>query len=340
MIRNRHDDNADTYADLLGPGSPLAVARVVAALDAACACAPTPSPHAARLDAAMARTLYGQPRATARRRHAGVGMRPRLIPVAAALALTLGGLGAYLHWPAPTPVSAQSILRHTAAALSASDPGQATHDVFAVHTSWAPGVATAGLTAADLAPDTTYDAWVQRDVDGTVMHEDIKATDPHGALLMHVVQDGWTLTVYDAKTGTTTTTRQNPAAKPLTPVIPDPLDVDSLRQFVIDAQRDANQDVRALPQQTLDGSLVDVIQVSHTRPRGLQDTPATPRQYSGTLYVDARTYAFRKLEMSVSDDGGNAFSVTVQDLRHEVVPLADVPAQVFSLQAAHVSARR
>ncbi len=324
MIQDRHDTNADTYADLLGPGSIPAVARVVAALDAACA--PVPSPQAAHLDAAMARTLHAPPTATARGRRLGAGMRPGVAPVAAALALALSGLGAYLHWSAPTPVSAQSILRHTSAALSAAGPDQATHDVFAVHTLRTPGLATAGLTAADLAPDTTYDSWVQRGADGTIVHEAISATDPHGTLLMHVHQDGWTLSVYDAKTGTTTTTRQNPAVTPLTPVIPDPLDADSLRQFIINAQHNANQDVRTLPQQTLDGSLVDVVQVSHTRPRGPQDTPATPRQYTGTLYVDAQTYAFRKLEMSVSDDEGNVFSGTVQSLRHEVVPLSDVPA--------------
>ncbi len=324
MIRDRHDTNANTYADLLGPGSTPAVARVVAALDAAGT--PVPSPQAARLDAAMARTLYAQPTTPAHRHRLGAGIRRRVAPVATALALALGGLGAYLHGLAPTPVSAQSILRHTAAAFSAAGPDQATHDVFAVHTLWTRGLSTAGLTAADLAPDSTYDSWVQRDADGAIMHEDIRATDPYGALLMHVVQDGWTLSAYDAKTGTTTVTRQNPAATPLNPVLPDPLDADSLRQFVIAAQGDANQDVRALPQQTLDGSLVDVVQVSHTRPHGSQDTSATPRQYTGTLYVDAQTYAFRKLAMSVSDDTGNVFSGTVQSLRHEVVPLSDVPA--------------
>ncbi len=263
MIRDRHDTNANTYADLLGPGSTPAVARVVAALDAAGT--PVPSPQAARLDAAMARTLYAQPTTPAHRHRLGAGIRRRVAPVATALALALGGLGAYLHGLAPTPVSAQSILRHTAAAFSAAGPDQATHDVFAVHTLWTRGLSTAGLTAADLAPDSTYDSWVQRDAD-------------------------------------------------------------SLRQFVIAAQGDANQDVRAFPQQTLDGSLVDVVQVSHTRPRGPQDTSATPRQYTGTLYVDAQTYAFRKLAMSVSDDAGNVFSGTVQSLRHEVVPLSDVPA--------------
>ncbi len=324
MIQDRHDTNADTYADLLGPGSTPAVARVVAALDAACT--PAPSPQAARLDAAMARTLHEHLTAPARQHRSGVEMRRRVASVVAAFALALAGLVTYLRWPAPTPVSAQSILRHTAAAFSAAGPDQATHDVFAVHTLWTRGLSTAGLTAADLAPDTTYDSWVQRGADGTIVHEAISATDPHGTLLMHVHQDGWTLSVYDAKTGTTTVTRQNPAATPLNPVLPDPLDADSLRQFVIAAQGDANQDVRALPQQTLDGSLVDVVQVSHTRPRGPQDTSATPRQYTGTLYVDAQTYAFRKLAMSVSDDAGNVFSGTVQSLRHEVVPLSDVPA--------------
>ncbi len=329
MIRDRHDTNADTYADLLGPGNIPAVARVVAALDAACT--PAPSPQAARLDAAMARTLHAQLTAPARQHRPGVKMRRRVASVVAAFALALAGLVTYLRWPAPTPVSAQSILRHTVAAFSASDPSQATHDVLAVHTSWTPGTTTGGFTAADLTPDTTYDAWVHRDASGAIAREDIRATDVRGTTLLRAVQDGRTLTVYDAKTGTTQITTPDAAAQPHNALFPDPLDADSLRQFVLAAQQGTDQEAHVLPQQTIDGATVDVVQVTRMQLLDARGTGVpTPHRYTATLYVDAATYILRKLEMEIDNPAGAVVaSGVVQDLRHEVVFLSDVPAKVF-----------
>jgi hypothetical protein len=262
------------------------------------------------------------------------GLRARLISIAAAVALALGGSAAYLlRVQAPTPVSAQTVLRHAAATLNLDGPDQVLHDVSMVHTASAPGISAgvSGLTD----PDVVVNRWTQRDAHGMVLRDDILFTNPADVLLQHTVQNGQTLQLYNAQSRTTVIMTMTQAAPPQQQVIPDPFDPASLRQFVLDAQRGVGRGVHLLPQQTLDGAAVYVVQVVHTLPVDPRaDAAKTTHQFTTTLYVRADTYAIRKLEIA-SDNAKGEFlsSSTAQIMQHEVIPLTDVPAQTFSLRA-------
>ncbi len=259
-------------------------------------------------------------------------MRLRVASVAAAVLLALSGVAGYLRWQTPTPVSAQTILRQTAVALQPAELAQVTHDISAVHVVNAPGVSSgvSGLTA----PDVTVDEWTQRDVRGTIVRQDTMFTDPHGSLLQHTVQNGRTLKIYNAQVRVTTVTIVTPSAPAPNQVIPNPFDTASLRQFVLDAQQGTNKEARVLPQQTLDGAAVYVVQVTHTPPSDPQANATTPHQYAVTLYIDQGSYAVHKIDIAVVNTAGNVVSsTTLQVVRHEVVPATDVPMRIFSLHA-------
>lgn len=258
-------------------------------------------------------------------------LRLRVASIATAVLLALSGVIGYLRWQAPTPVSAQMILRGTAAALRSAAPDQVTHDVSTVHTISAPGISAgvSGLTN----PDVTVNQWTQRDVHGFIARQDTLFTDPKGTVLQHTVQNGTMIQIYTTQAHYTVVMTTTPSLPAQDQVIPDPFDTASLRQFVLDAQQGTGHDARVLPNQTLDGVTVYVIQVIHTLPVDPQVNAATtPRQYTVTLCVDKGSYAIHKLEeMAVNAKGQFLTSSTMRVVRHEVMPVSAVPAGIFTL---------
>lgn len=258
-------------------------------------------------------------------------IRRRLASIAAAALLVLSGIAGYLHWQAPTPVSAHTVLRHAAAALQLATAEQVTHDISIVRVANAPGVSAgvAGLTA----PVVTVDEWTQRAANDVIERQDLTFTDPHGTLLQRIVQNGHTLAISNAQETTTMTV--TPSLPPPHQIIPDPFDTASLRQFVLDAQAGTNQEAQLLPQQTIAGRPVYVVHVTHTLPADPQVNAAvTPHRYTVTLYIDQGTYAIRSLQMtSVNSAGALLSSTTMQVVRHNLVPVSAVPTRVFSLHA-------
>ncbi len=263
-------------------------------------------------------------------------LRPRIISAGAALLLALGGLSAYLHGQGPTPVSAKTILYHSALALQAADPGEVAHNVSLAHTVNAPGV-DAGVSgiSANTNPDVTIEQWTQRDARGVITRQDISFTDPRGKLLQHTVQDGTSLKLYNAQIGTTDVMTVTPSIPPRNPMVPDPFDTTSLRQFILDVRAGTNQEAGVLPPQTIDGRAVYVVQVVRhiILPVGQVDTATTPRTYTVTLYVDQDTYVIHKLEITAANAAGRLLtSATVQVVVNDLVPASTTPAQIFSLR--------
>lgn len=266
-------------------------------------------------------------------------MRLRVASVAAAVLLALSGFAGYLRWQAPTPVSAQTVLRHTAAALHPVAADRVVHDVSTVHTVNAPGV-NAGVSgiSANTTPDVTVESWTQWDAAGAVARDDTAifgGTSTAGPLLQRSVQTGLTTKLYSAQSNTTVVMTATPGpAQPQ--VIPNPFDTASLRRFVLDAQQGKNGEARLMPQQKLDdGTTVDVVQVAHTErvdPRA--DAATAARQFTVTLYVDADTYVIRKMDLTgVNAKGSLLTSSTVRVVSYKVVPASAVPPTVFSLRA-------
>jgi len=274
-------------------------------------------------------TTLPYPRAVAPRRAPRV--RGRVAAFAAALLLALSGVAGYLRWQQPTPVSAQDLLRHVAAALQPAGPGHVVHDVSTTLTTSAPGISAgvSGLTA----PNVTIDQWTQRAANGLITRQDITFSDPRGTVLQHKVQNGSILQLYDPiqhMTFVMTATQMSTEGQ----IIPDPFDTASLRQFVLDAQQGTNPDAHLLPGQTLDGVMVYVIQVVRTLPGISQANPETsPHKFTVTLYVNSGTYLIHELDISSANAQGHVLSSTVlRVVRQEVVPLSAVPAQIFTLR--------
>jgi len=266
-------------------------------------------------------------------------MRLRVASLAAAVLLAVGGLAGYLRWQAPTPVSAQSVLRHTAAALHPVAADRVVHDVSTVHTVNAPGV-NAGVSgiSANTTPDVTVESWTQWDAAGMVARDDttiFSGTSTAGPLLQRSVRTGLTTRLYSAQSNTTVVMTATPGpAQPQ--IIPNPFDTASLRQFVLDAQQGKNGEARLLPQQKLDdGTTVDVVQVTHTQPIDPQANAATTaRRFIVTLYVDEETYVIHKMDIGAVNAAGTLLtSSAMRVVSYTVVPASGVPPTVFSLHA-------
>lgn len=187
-------------------------------------------------------------------------LHPRLsVPIAALVVLMLS-VGAYLHGQSPTPVSAQTILRH--AETAGLVPNQVTHFVYQITSS-------TGYTG-------TSQFWVQADANGAP--EAVTWVDGAG------------------QASTATQIHQHPLEGQSTlKVFTSPSPSDQLlreRVSVLTGTYEAYRYGANLPsslassqnlgQQTLDGVAVDIIQ------------PARGH----TLYIDARTYILRGADWS------------------------------------------
>jgi len=314
---NAHDDlfRRDLRAHLVEQAGQLATAPPPQ---------PERTPHMTNATTTLRRTHPLAPRGSA---------RLRLASLATALLLTVSGLLGYLKWQAPTPVSAQTVLRHAAAAVRLPGPDQVAHMISMAHTVNAPGH-HGGVSGLD-DPDVRIEQWAQRDAHGTIIRQDETFTDPAGKLLQRTVDNGQVTMLYSARTrGMVVMTDTATSGPPPHQIIPDPFDPPSVRQFVLDAQAGTNREARLLPPQTIQGAAVYVVQVVHTVPGGAPSNDAT--RWTVTLYMDQATYAMRRIEVmnATIAKGANVVpggSTSVQITLQETLPLSAVPAGVFTL---------
>jgi len=252
----------------------------------------------------------------------GRGMRRRLMSLAAALVLAFGGLTGYLRLHAPTPVSAQTILRRAAEATArlGGTSDEVIHQVSTVAT----------MLKLNVTPlNATVDQWIQLDAAGALVQRAATVHSAAGALVARILDAGGTEQIYDAAGNTIFT---NPLPAGATPWTRDPSGLAYARQVLLAAQQNQGPHVRLLPAQTLNGVAVDVVAVDIAQPASPPPLAGfTPQHLTATFYIDAQTYALRGMDLS--ELTAPAPIVTMRVTGRDTLPLASVPAATFALDA-------
>ncbi len=274
-------------------------------------------------------TSRAQPHRLARPTPLYARPRARVISIAAGLALVLSGTVGYPHVFSPTPVSAQAILRRVASAAAhpVAAPDQAVHEISTVSTV---------LTLNHAAPrDITIDAWTRLDAAGALLQQaaTISATAT-GALYTRLLRTATGEQYYDPTRNDVTGDTWSP--EQARPAIRDPLGIARMTQLARSARQGAAQTIHLLPQQTLDGAPVEVVRIDNVAPMNgvsMASASTVPR-LTMTLYIDARSYTIRGLDLDEST-GSNAATRVLSErvTRFDTVPLASLPADTFSLHA-------
>ena len=259
-----------------------------------------PTPALSAVDSTIQRMVHdrrhaprqGKTRATVRRLHL------RLSGSVLALTVLLAGSLAYLHTQSPSIVSAQVVLqRASTAGISATT---VSHTVYHL-------TASSGLHG-------TGDVWLEADASGSpvgfaLTQTVTQPTSPAPKLDYRTVQTGGTVQTYDPGRNSI---RTYPASA-----------TDSQRVSMFDApfialhlQQLASQDgVRVLPQSTLDGVPVTVLQTGSGA-------------NTDTFYLDRQSYVLRGVDWTVNGVNWQARLVS-----QATVPLSAVPATAFTLNA-------
>ena len=252
-----------------------------------------------------------------------------LAAVAAALLLAMSGIVGALHAGGPTLVSAQTVLRRVAARQLA--PNQAAHLVETVT------VTLDGRTATG-----TADVWFQTDANGTptLSVQDL-TLDKGGkggadravassvpARHSRFIQIGSQLLAYNPELRGDNTimlasrgqTRTHPSW-----VVPNEVfDGASVAQSLSALAQASPQQVRLLPQQTLDGHTVDVVEVD-----GWTQAPAQRTVF----YFDAQSYVLRGFDATGLDPSYPMPSWQARFSAATTMAASAVPPQTFALAA-------
>jgi len=255
----------------------------------------------------------------------GTRLLTRLGVLAAVPLLALGALAGHADARRLGPVSARTVLARADAALPAASPDRVFHQISTLSY-------TATAPAAQGLPDraSTIEQWARFDDHNAVIQQATTITGATGALLTRTVQEGNTIRTYSAKDNTVTTFTLPPSLGGGIGM-GDPFGVAYMRQLVRAAQN-GSQNVRLLPQQTLDGVTVDVVALNSTVPLSATSgqTTTAARTVTTTLYVDAHSYAIRGLDLSETGAGIPTFAFSLRVREQSVVALAAVPVGVFA----------
>jgi hypothetical protein len=278
--------------------------------------------------ASMASTISGSRRARTHGRHGSLrGLR---VAIAAALVLAVSAVAAYVQVQPVEPVSAQSVLRHAVAAMSAVSPDQVIHE-----TSRYEGLNLGALTGQQTRASSTVtiDQWTQLTATGAISRQATTAASPTGAVLFRELQMGRNAQLY-ATASNSVQIGAIPKGQGAS-WIDNPLGITDLRAFLRAVQQGALPNIRLLPRATLNGVSVDVIQnriiepLPPGAPAGLQ-----PAQDVYTLYLDARSYALRGLDQLWIDSHAKIHvSTRVRVMQRQLVSITAVPAGTFALHA-------
>jgi hypothetical protein len=269
-------------------------------------------------------------------RHGRWGARPASL--AAACLLVLGGLLGYERLQSPATVSAASVLRRAAAATRGVTSSAVVHEMTVSHVN---GVTPPpGVTHFN---DVTVEQWTQVDAAGNPVRFDLRRTSPTPGLRgSRTVGDAaGNLWEYDENSpeivGKMAWTPGKPYFQPPPPSDTDailfllkqtmntPQDPAAMRALLLAAARETDGETRLLPQQTIDGRPVDVVEVERSTP---VPPPHTARDATKTVIIislDASTYLVKRIDMRSLNDAG----VTVTDDQLTVTTYARVsPASV------------
>jgi len=270
---------------------------------------------------AMDQTVYARMAvphpASARRFHLPT-LRHRALSVGATLLLVLGGLAGYLHLMSPTPVSAQRVLRRAAAIHLA--PNSALHVVYRVTVTFA---GQSGDKAAGLHSGTA-DAWIESDAAGNPVLSAQTLTLDVKNIVSRYIQAGAETYSYDPELRNDNTIAMGPETL-LDPswLVPNHMFDGATVARYLNAPSQ-QQGVQLLPEQTLDGHAVDVVQVD-----GGPDRPALRT----TLYFFARTYLLRGFDAAGIDSSYPIPTWRVRLASETTMPASSVPPHTFTLNA-------
>ena len=236
----------------------------------------------------------------------------------AALAVALGGVWGCLQWQRPTPVSAQTILRRAAAALPGADDAHLVHERKIVY--YGPGQGV-GISPhiTDTAPlSLTVDQWTQPARDGGIGRQVATARYDSGALDYRILQVGQEVRIYGARQNAIDT--QTVRAGEDGVRFDNPLGGADLRQLALDAANGSVAGVALLPNQTIEGTTVDAVEV-------------TGVVYRTRLYIDPTDYTIRGWDQMLTTVPTGERTMGVRVTRREIVPVPEGVAGLFTLGA-------
>ncbi len=339
------------YPDLVGDGDDPRLLRVVAGLDALgrAAAADSLSPEQ---DREIRRALTTHALEAHRRTSAGPRVaqsrghlrspRMRVASLVSAALIALAGLGAYTQHQAPTPASAAQILHRAALTMTPPAGDDLIRQVLAYDGSGANSSPLLHWTATQ---------WVRFAADGSIDRLDsaivVDGRVEHREVLNDKDYWGYMGAGFKAKGPVASV---SPAA-PLRPahgfngivwpieLMTEPRDLGALRGLLMAAATKAaaiTYETRLLPQRTVDGHRVDVVQVVHRWP-DIVNGVSIPSSRDGatmetaTFYIDAANSVLRGVDERDQDaQGATVATGRLRVVAYEVIPAADAPADTFT----------
>jgi len=263
------------------------------------------------------------------------GLRTRLISIATAVLLILGG-DIVLNVSSvrqPTPVSAQTVLRYAVAALTTASPDEVVHVMsthyYGDHSSFGTGNQTLGSGPITV----TIDQLTQYTATGAISQQMAAGTTITGTLLFRMVQTGQLARIYGTRSNIVEEfgIPQNTGfswADNTFGVAP--------QQLVLAARQNALPHVRLLPEQKLDGVTVYVVESSYADPAAPGVAAARMRspRHVFRLYIDAQNYTIQGMDALEADPGATLHVVErMRVTKRETAPLSSLPADAFALNA-------
>jgi hypothetical protein len=258
------------------------------------------------------------PRPAAGRRVPLPHVRRLPLSLALAAAMLVSGLAGYLHLSAPTPVSAQPVLRRAAAVQL--PPSSALHLVYRVTVTVAGGGGGKGSGAHSGSADT----WIESDAAGKPIASAQTLTLDVKNIVSRYIQANGETYAYDPELRGDNTIAISPESR-IDPgwLVPNHMfDGTTVAQYL--NRPDQQQGVRRLPDTTLDGHAVDVVQVD-----GGPNRPALRT----TLYFDAKTYVLRGFDATATDASYPIPSWQARLASETTMPASSAPTTTFTLGA-------
>jgi hypothetical protein len=330
----------ERYPDLLDANAGPELERVIAVLDAVGAAAPNLPPdrnrsiHEALHTRARETALLADRRIPTRALRARRTLPLRLGSLGMVLVIALGGILGYLRLQPPTQVSAAQLLHRAAQTLAAPLPGDVLHE-------------RTSLTAHILIPaqgegaPSTYslstEQWAHFAPDDVIDRFSLSISDDQGLVDRLILNDraSWS---FDPRHNLVT---HDPPYTMKLPVPEDgiiypkllmiqPQNVTAIHALL---QSAASRDsARLLPQQTLDGRTVDVVEVTipFTEPDGKPDLSAnTVAREVLTIYIGAGSTVARIDQQSFNAQGDTMDDATLRIGEYQILPQSQVPAGTF-----------
>jgi hypothetical protein len=240
------------------------------------------------------------------------------LSLGAALLLFFGGLASYSHIGTPTPVSAQAVLRH--AAIIRMPANEAEHLTYAVTVTF-PGQDSGKATGAHTG---TAEVWIESNGSGTPTISSQTLTLAVKNIYSRYIQENGDTYSYDPELRNDNTILLGSDAR-IDPgwLVPNHMfDGATVAQYL--NQPSQQQGVQLLPQQTLDGHLVDVVQVG-----GGPNRPAL----RSIFYFDAHSYLLRGFDATAVDSSYPIPEWRVRLTSSASMSASSAPANAFRLSA-------